>query len=108
MDLTAVPDLLDRHPDEPYLEFLRRESLSVGLYRLPAGGVDPQEPHSEDEVYYVIDGRAAIVVDGERSPVAAGDVVFVEREVDHRFVDIEEDLVVLVFFAPAEGTLAEV
>jgi len=108
MDLTAVPDLLDRQSgDEPYLEFLRRESLSVGLYRLPAGGVDPQDPHSEDEVYYVIDGRATIVVDGDRSPVAAGDVVFVEREVDHRFVDIEEDLVVLVFFAPAEGTLAE-
>jgi mannose-6-phosphate isomerase-like protein (cupin superfamily) len=106
MDLTAVSELLDRRADDPYTEFIRRESLSVGLYRLPAGGVDHQDPHTEDEVYYVVSGRATIEVAGERSPVAAGDVVFVEREVDHRFVDIEEELVVLVFFAPAEGTLA--
>ena len=108
MDLTAIPELLDRDSaDEPYLEFLRRDSLSVGVYRLPAGGTDPQDPHSEDEVYYVMSGRATIEVADEASSVEAGDVVFVEREVDHRFVDIEGDLVVLVVFAPAEGTLAE-
>lgn len=107
MDLTSVPDLLDGlSDDEPWVEFLRRDSLSVGVYRLPAGSTDPQDPHAEDEVYYVVSGRATIEVAGERSPVEAGDVVFVEREVDHRFVDIEEELVVLVFFAPAEGTLA--
>lgn len=107
MDLTSLPDVLDDHSlDEPYLEFLRRDSLSVGVYRLPAGGVDPQDPHSEDEVYYVVSGRARIEVDGDVSPVEPGDVVFVERGVDHRFVDIEAELVVLVFFAPAEGSLA--
>jgi mannose-6-phosphate isomerase-like protein (cupin superfamily) len=108
MDLTSVPDLLDQATgDEPYHELLRRDSLSVGLYCLPAGGTDPQDPHTEDEVYYVVSGRATIEVDGERSPVEPGDVVFVEREVDHRFLDIEEELAVLVFFAPAEGSLAE-
>jgi mannose-6-phosphate isomerase-like protein (cupin superfamily) len=103
--LSDLPDLSDG--DEPYLEFLRRDTLSVGLYRLPAGGVDLQEPHTEDEVYYVVSGRASIVVADETSPVEAGDVVFVEREVDHRFVDVKADLVVLVFFAPAEGTLGD-
>ncbi|WP_372910228.1 cupin domain-containing protein [Salinigranum sp.] len=108
MDHTSLSDLPDlSDADEPYLEFLRRDSLSVGLYRLPAGAVDQQEPHTEDEVYYVVSGRASIVVADETSPVEAGDVVFVEREVDHRFVDVEADLTVLVFFAPAEGTLGD-
>jgi mannose-6-phosphate isomerase-like protein (cupin superfamily) len=111
MDHTAVPELLDSLTDDVddphYHEFLRRESLSVGLYRLPAGVVDPQEPHTEDEVYYVVSGRATIEVADESTAVEAGDVVFVERGVDHRFVDIEEELVVLVLFAPAEGTAGE-
>ncbi|WP_204959898.1 cupin domain-containing protein [Salinigranum salinum] len=111
MDHTAVPELLDSMADDVddphYHEFLRRDSLSVGVYRLPAGAVDPQEPHTEDEVYYVVSGRATIEVADESTGVEAGDVVFVERGVDHRFVDIETELVVLVFFAPAEGMGAE-
>lgn len=55
-----------------YHEFLRRPSLSIGLYALPAGGVDPQQPHTEDEAYYVIRGRGMIRVGGEDRPVAAG------------------------------------
>lgn len=104
-----LDELLADHDgsDGPYLEFLRRESTSVGLYRLPAGGTDPQEPHAEDEVYHVVSGRATVRVADETRPVEPGSVVFVEREVDHEFVDIEEDLAVLVFFAPAEGSLAD-
>jgi quercetin dioxygenase-like cupin family protein len=90
--------------EEPYLEFLRVPSLSVGLYVLPVGATDPQQPHTEDEVYHVVGGRARIRVGAEDRVVEAGAVVFVEAGVDHRFYDIEEDLTVLVFFAPAEGT----
>jgi mannose-6-phosphate isomerase-like protein (cupin superfamily) len=106
MDAFNVDDLVDRHAevDGPYLEFLRETSLSMGLYRLPAGGTDPQEPHTEDEVYYVVSGSAMVRVGDETRPVGPGDVIFVEKLVDHRFFDIEEDLDVLVFFAPAEGT----
>ena len=92
---------------ESFVELLRRDSLSVGVYRIPAGGTDPQDPHTEDEVYYVVEGRASIRIDDDVHPVAAGDVVFVEKHVEHRFVDVEADLTVVVFFAPAEGTLAE-
>lgn len=87
-----------------YLEFLRVPSLSMGLYALAAGGVDPQKPHTEDEVYYVVKGRASIVVGEEDYPVEVGSVVFVKAGVEHRFHDIGEDLEVLVFFAPAEYT----
>ncbi|TAK11390.1 MAG: cupin domain-containing protein [Anaerolineae bacterium] len=85
-----------------YLEFLRRPSLSMGLYVLPAGATDPQFPHNEDEVYYVVSGRAHIRVGETDRAVQAGSVVFVEKRVPHRFHTIEDDLSVLVFFAPAE------
>ena len=85
---------------DSYLQFLNEASLSLGLYVLPAGSTDTQSPHAEDEVYYVVSGRATVEVAGERRPVQPGSIIFVAKEVDHRFVDIEEDLSLLVFFAP--------
>lgn len=90
-----------------YLEFLREPSLSVGLYVLPAGGADPQQPHSEDEVYYVISGQGAIRVGEEDREVEAGTTVYVAANIEHRFHSITEELRVLVFFAPAEYTLRD-
>jgi mannose-6-phosphate isomerase-like protein (cupin superfamily) len=87
-----------------YHEFIRTHDLSVGLYELPAGATDPQGPHTEDEVYHVVSGRATITVGGASRPVGPGSVVFVAADKDHRFHDITEDLVVLVFFGPAEYT----
>jgi len=87
-----------------YHEFIRTHDLSVGVYVLPAGGADPQGPHTEDEVYHVVSGRATIQVGGEDRPVHAGSVVFVGADVPHRFHDIEEELTVLVVFGPAEYT----
>jgi quercetin dioxygenase-like cupin family protein len=106
MEAFDLARLLSGHDpsEEPYLEFLRVPSLSVGLYVLPVGATDPQQPHTEDEVYHVVGGRARIRVGAEDRAVEVGAVVFVEPGVDHRFYDIEEDLTVLVFFAPAEGT----
>jgi mannose-6-phosphate isomerase-like protein (cupin superfamily) len=89
-----------------YLEFIRKPSLSVGLYILSAGAIDQQEPHTEDEVYYIVNGRASIQVDKESRPVEAGSVVFVQANVEHRFHTITEDMTILVFFAPAEYSQA--
>ncbi len=89
----------------PYLEFLRVESLSAGVYLLPAGGVDPQLPHTEDEVYYVVSGAGQIRVGSEDRAVGAGSVVFVPANVEHRFHTIAEDLIILVLFAPPEYSL---
>jgi len=87
-----------------WLEFMRSSSLSVGLYELPAGGTDLQEPHTEDEVYIVMQGKATINVNGEDQPVQAGSVVYVAKQVPHKFHTIEEDLSVLVLFAPPESS----
>lgn len=88
----------------PYLEFLREGSMSMGLYVLPAEGVDPQMPHTEDEVYYVVSGEATITVGEGEQTVRPGSLVFVPANVAHRFHTIREELTLLVFFAPAEGT----
>jgi len=87
----------------PYLEFLRVPSMSAGLYELPAGVEDRQRPHGEDEVYCVLAGRATWEAGGRRTPVGPGAVVFVATGDAHRFVDVEEDLTLLVVFAPPEG-----
>ena len=101
--LEAARDELQRRGGELYLEFLRRDSLSCGLYVLEAGADDPQEPHQEDEVYLVLRGRARLRVGDRDDPVGPGSVAFVARTVPHRFHDITERLSVLVFFAPAES-----
>jgi len=88
-----------------YIEFLRVPSLSAGIYELPAGATDPQQPHSEDEIYYVISGRAFIKVGEEDREVRPGSIIFVEAAIAHRFHTITEDLTVLVLFAPAEYSL---
>jgi len=100
----AVVGLQMTASGEPYLEFFRNPGMSVGLYRLPAGGQDGQQPHTEDEIYYVLGGRAMIRVGDEERQVGAGSVVFVEKNAAHRFHTITEDLDLLVVFSPAEGT----
>jgi mannose-6-phosphate isomerase-like protein (cupin superfamily) len=86
-----------------YLEFLRVPAMSAGVYVLPAGGNDPQSPHTEDEMYYVVRGRARMRAGSEDQTVSEGSIIFVAAGVEHRFYDITDELVVLVFFAPAES-----
>ena len=87
-----------------YVEFLRQPSISAGLYVLAAGSEDPQQPHTEDEIYHVVRGRAVIRVADEDQPVSPGSVIYVAATAPHRFHTIEEDLEILVIFAPAQYT----
>lgn len=86
-----------------YREFLRVPAMSAGLYVLSAGSIDPQLPHHQDEMYYVVRGRARFRAGDQDTPVTAGSVLFVAAELEHKFYDITEELSVLVFFAPAES-----
>ena len=89
--------------DKPYLEFLRRRGMSVGLYRLPVGAEDRQHPHAADELYHVLRGRGTLRVRDHDVEVGPGSVVSVDHGEDHRFVDIREDLHLMVVFAPPES-----
>lgn len=109
MEPIQIDDVIERLTDEDelFIEFLRRDSLSLEVYRLEAGATDPQDPHAEDEVYYIVSGSARIQIGDDAYPVEDGDIIFVEREVEHYFFDIEEELVTLICFAPPYGSLAE-
>src|SRR6202030_2252602 len=104
---TTFLDIADAEKDRKqsgkrYLEILRVPAMSAGIYVLPAGGADPQSPHKEDEVYYVVRGRAHMQAGSEDYAVSEGSIIFVAAGVEHRFYEIREELMVLVFFAPAE------
>ena len=86
-----------------YREFLRVPDLSAGLYVLEAGATDPQSPHTEDELYYVVAGLGSVTVGDETRDVGPGSLVFVPASVPHRFQRITEQLQILVVFGPAEG-----
>jgi mannose-6-phosphate isomerase-like protein (cupin superfamily) len=96
----------DPGPDgNHWAEHFRVDDLSVGTYSIPAGGTDDQSPHAEDEIYVVTSGRARIETPEASADVGPGSVIYVPANEEHRFVDVTEDLAVLVLFAPAEGTL---
>lgn len=84
-----------------FVERIRSERLSMGVYSIPAGGEDDQAPHREDEIYLVTAGRATLRSDSGAVDVGPGDAVYVPAGEAHRFVDIVADLAVVVFFAPA-------
>ena len=110
MDAWETADLIAEQKEigERYLEFFTADTgtLSLGLYVLPAGDADPQQPHTEDEIYYVVSGAARIRVGDEDREVKAGSVIFVETGAPHRFHSITETLTLLVVFAPPRRSRA--
>ena len=85
---------------------LRAADLSVGTYSIAAGGIDDQDPHTEDEIYLVTAGRASFEAGGKRVAVGPGTVLYVPAGEVHAFTDITQDLAAVVVFAPAEGANA--
>lgn len=101
-----VLNIRDVKTNHVYHEFLRVPSMSPGLYLHEAGASVPQEPHTEDEVYFVVSGCGAIEIDGADHGVTSGSVIYVPAGVAHYFHDVTETLRVLVAFAPPEGSMA--
>lgn len=102
METFELTQLMRDHQDSgrAYHEFLRAPALNTGIYVLRAGEQDPQQPHEQDEMYYVISGSATFSCDGHNDrPVTTGTVIYVERGAGHRFHTITEDLTLLVVFA---------
>lgn len=93
--------------DVSWIEHLRVADLSVGTYSIPAGGTDGQDPHTEDEIYVVQQGRARLETTDGNADVGPGSVVYVPANEKHHFVNVTEDFAVLVLFAPAEYSRSE-
>ncbi|MBJ18894.1 MAG: cupin domain-containing protein [bacterium] len=92
----------------PYFEFLRVPQLSCGIYTLSAGAADTQSAHDEDEVYFVLRGRAKMEFDGDKKELGPGSILYVPADTDHAFVEIEEDLSLLVFFGSGGPSGAQI
>ena len=96
-DLEEVRQAMKGAPVE-YREFLKVPALSCGVYHLAAGSKDMQSPHDEDEVYYVLSGKARMRLDEEERAVGPGSLLYVGATTEHSFFEIEEDMTLLVFF----------
>ena len=90
--------------DPCFYEFLRRPGLSSAVYRLPAGAKDMQAPHLEDEIYFVVEGKARLKVNDQDQDqeIGAGSILYVQATAQHSFFDISEDLTLLAFFGPTK------
>ena len=97
--VTDVAALLHHDAAPGYREFLAVPALSLGIFVAAPGDVDRQEPHDRDEVYVVVDGEAVLDVAGQLHQLAAGSVAYVPAGVAHHFLQVHEDLRVLVLFA---------
>jgi mannose-6-phosphate isomerase-like protein (cupin superfamily) len=104
----SIEDLQRKRAEQAstYLEFLRIPSMSAGVYVLAPGSTDLQSPHLQDEMYYIVRGKARMRAGSEDQSVQNGSVIFVAAHAEHRFYDIQAELTVLVFFAPAETEAA--
>jgi mannose-6-phosphate isomerase-like protein (cupin superfamily) len=103
MENFELPRLFaDRPAGHNYFELIRVPAMSAGLYVLQPGEPDWQVPHREDELYYIVGGKATIRVGTEDRPATPGTAIFVPAGVEHHFHSITTELQVLVIFAPAE------
>jgi mannose-6-phosphate isomerase-like protein (cupin superfamily) len=98
IDLADVRAKLRGEPVE-YLEFLNVPAMSCGLYSLAAGSKDMQAPHDEDEVYFVLTGKARMRLGDEDREVRPGTLLYIGAATEHSFFEIEEDMTLLVLFA---------
>src|ERR1700749_3164369 len=84
-----------------FAKVLEHESLLVEIYA--PRGTDPQQPHTRDELYVVVEGSGRFVNGEERHAFEPGDVLFVPGGGVHRFEEFTEDFVVWVVFYGPEG-----
>jgi mannose-6-phosphate isomerase-like protein (cupin superfamily) len=101
------PDGTDPGDLNHWVVHLESEDLSLGTYSIPAGGLDDQSPHTEDEIYVVQSGRATLVTTSGAVEVSPGSVVFIPAGETHMFTEILEDLTLIVVFAPPYGSRAK-
>lgn len=89
------------HQGKRFVPVFAHGSLLVEVYA--PSGIDPQKPHTRDEVYVVASGHGVFVTPGKRQPFKPTDLLFVAAGVEHRFEDFSGDFSVWVLFYGPEG-----
>lgn len=65
--------------------------------------VDPQTPHTRDEIYLVAQGKGEFFNGEENLVVKQGSFIFVPAGVEHRFENFSDDFAIWVLFYGPEG-----
>mgnify|MGYP002762061683 FL=1 len=106
MNTFAIRDVADELAETggESTESLRTDNVSLEVMRFEPGDEDTMHAHGEDEIYVVESGTAELNVEGDVTPVSAGDIVHLEPGTEHRFQAFENELVMTVVYAPATGT----
>ena len=107
MKKLTVADVTEMMPPEStigrrYAEAFNHGTMRLGYYA--PRGHDPQQPHEQDELYFIEAGTGTFVCDEERSTFAPGDALFVPALATHRFEEFTEDFAAwVVFWGPQGG-----
>jgi quercetin dioxygenase-like cupin family protein len=59
------------------------DSVTTGVAELTAGGWMGRHRHTAPEVYYVLEGKVVVALDGQEVTVGAGALVRIPGEVEH-------------------------
>ena len=87
--------------DKAYGVLLEHGTLELGFYG--PDGSDPQQPHTQDEIYIIQSGTGFFVNGDRRLAFEPGEALFVAAGVQHRFEDFSEDFAAWVIFYGPEG-----
>lgn len=90
----AVARLMSANTD--YARLFEQGSFDIGIYRPTR--VDPQTPHTRDELYVVVAGSGDFVCGNETKAFSSGDMFFVPAGVEHRFMKFSYDFATWVVF----------
>ena len=92
-DLEKV--ISEMHNSEYFHNFLNVETMEVGIINLKKGQKDTQQPHSFDEIYYIISGKGTIEIDGIKNNVNPGKIIYIPKKIPHSFQAISDKIIAL-------------
>ena len=86
----------------PFVSMMAGGTMSVEVFA--PKDADLQQPHAQDELYFIHSGTAQIVINAQRFDAASGDAFFVAAGVAHQFENFSNDFVTwVVFYGPPGG-----
>ena len=103
MTHVSVPALLEELTEDEvhHRKVLDTGPITVEIGRYSSAEAVPNDSHSEEEIYYIVDGSGTLRVGTETYAVEPGDMVYVEPAMDHEFVDVETEITALIVFGPS-------
>ena len=80
-----------------FIDVMDTPTMAVGIINLKKDQEDTQQPHTSDEIYFVISVRwtGTIEIDGIKNKVNPGKIIYIPKKIHHSFHAISNELIVL-------------